>query len=462
MLFSQAAFNLRFLQPDSNQQTFVFAGLSAVIFLLFVALTFVLIRNLLKLYAETRSGVLGSRFRTKMVIGALLLSLTPTVFLFLFAYSLMNRSIDKWFSRPVEELRAGFGVARRTCCRNMRSTNASRRGAGDCGGARDAARVCQQQLTLRWSTEMRRHEATLQGGFAVALLRRRSSRLPITLPEPWGELRQHMRTHPHSSMAAGATMHTIQTADGREFFFSQARGGSARRGDRGHAHPSPVFRPSLRRSRRASSAITIWGASRKQVRQFYMMLLSVITAAVLFASTWLSLFISRLVARPVAALAEATQEISRGNLDYRVDYRGSDELGQLVDRFNHMADELESGRSEILESRADLEQANLALEQRRRQIETILESIPTGVISRECAGAGDARQSRLHGHVSRTAASVCARTTCCARPLSRRSSPEITRLMRKADRMGSAGAQLEIQRRGPRPWTSPSPPPRST
>ena len=40
-----------------------------------------------------------------MVAGALLLSVTPTVFLFLFSYALMNRSIDKWFSRPVEELR---------------------------------------------------------------------------------------------------------------------------------------------------------------------------------------------------------------------------------------------------------------------------------------------------------------------------------------------------------------------
>src|SRR5439155_5424067 len=105
VLFSQAAFNLKFLQPESNQQTFVFAGLSALLFLLFVALTFVLMRNLLKLYAETRVGVLGSRFRTKMVAGALLLSVTPTIFLFLFSYALMNRSIDKWFSRPVEELR---------------------------------------------------------------------------------------------------------------------------------------------------------------------------------------------------------------------------------------------------------------------------------------------------------------------------------------------------------------------
>ena len=101
LLFSQASLNLNFLQPESLGQTLVFVALSILIFLLFVALAFVLARNLLKLFAERRIGVLGSRFRTRMVIGALVLSFLPTIFLFLFAYVLMNRTIDKWFSRPV-------------------------------------------------------------------------------------------------------------------------------------------------------------------------------------------------------------------------------------------------------------------------------------------------------------------------------------------------------------------------
>src|SRR5207237_3655388 len=80
-----------------------FAALSALIFLLFVALTFVLARNLLKLFAERRLGVLGSKFRTRLVVAGLLLSFLPVIVMFWFAYGLMNRSMDKWFSRPVEE-----------------------------------------------------------------------------------------------------------------------------------------------------------------------------------------------------------------------------------------------------------------------------------------------------------------------------------------------------------------------
>ena len=106
ILVAQASFNLKFISPDSNEQLLFFAGLSGLIFLAFVALTIVLARNLLKLYAERRQGVAGSKFRTRLVVVSLLLSFLPVIAMFWFSYGLMNRSIDKWFSQPVEEVRA--------------------------------------------------------------------------------------------------------------------------------------------------------------------------------------------------------------------------------------------------------------------------------------------------------------------------------------------------------------------
>ena len=44
-LVSQTAFDQTLLRPGSNQDIVVFAALSALIFLLFVALTFVLLRT---------------------------------------------------------------------------------------------------------------------------------------------------------------------------------------------------------------------------------------------------------------------------------------------------------------------------------------------------------------------------------------------------------------------------------
>src|SRR5664279_2508575 len=110
VIFAQATFKLSFLQPDTSEETLIYAALSAFIFLLFIALTFVLLRTLLRLYVERRSGVMGSRLRSRMVMGALLLSLGPVIFLFLFSYGLINRSIEKWFSRPVEDVQYRTGL----------------------------------------------------------------------------------------------------------------------------------------------------------------------------------------------------------------------------------------------------------------------------------------------------------------------------------------------------------------
>ena len=59
VIFSQAAFNLKFLRPESLVQTSVFVALSALIFLALVALIFVLLRTLLKLYLERQAGTAG-------------------------------------------------------------------------------------------------------------------------------------------------------------------------------------------------------------------------------------------------------------------------------------------------------------------------------------------------------------------------------------------------------------------
>jgi nitrogen fixation/metabolism regulation signal transduction histidine kinase len=64
-----------------------------------------------------------------------------------------------------------------------------------------------------------------------------------------------------------------------------------------------------------------------------------------------------------------------------VEVSAADELGELVSSFNKMAAELESSREKIDESARALTDTNTELEQRRRHIETILENIPTGVLS---------------------------------------------------------------------------------
>jgi two-component system, NtrC family, nitrogen regulation sensor histidine kinase NtrY len=98
----QGSFNFGKYGPADPQQTFIFWAISSLIFVLMVTLGFMLVRTIVKLYIDRRSGREGSRIQTKLVLGALALSITPALFLVLFSYEVLNRNLDKWFSQPTD------------------------------------------------------------------------------------------------------------------------------------------------------------------------------------------------------------------------------------------------------------------------------------------------------------------------------------------------------------------------
>ena len=101
----------------------------------------------------------------------------------------------------------------------------------------------------------------------------------------------------------------------------------------------------------------------------------------LFACCWLALDLSKQVTRPVESLADAMEAIAAGDYQRRVGTSTTDELGELADSFNAMAADLESSRAIADQSTAQLSELNTALQARRRELETIIETIPNGVVT---------------------------------------------------------------------------------
>ncbi len=97
-LMALNAFNLKALNPTTSNESLLFIGLSIFASVLCIVVGILLLRNILKLLAEQRSRVLGSRLRTRMLVWAAMISIVPVFFMFLFSYLLLNRSIDRWFS----------------------------------------------------------------------------------------------------------------------------------------------------------------------------------------------------------------------------------------------------------------------------------------------------------------------------------------------------------------------------
>ena len=178
-------------------------------------------------------------------------------------------------------------------------------------------------------------------------------------------------------------------------------------------------------------------------------LLLLLTMLVLFVTTWLALFLAKIVTRPLAALAEATQEISRGHLDYRVDVSAADEIGDLVRSFNRMAEDLGASRRQLEASSRELTAANEELDQRRRQMETILESIPTGVLSldagRRVTHVNQALLRMFHPDARHDDANQILRGASLAEVFPAEVFEDFEPLLRRADRMGMTTSQMEMQ-----------------
>ena len=427
IIFSQAAFNLTFLRPDTSEQTLVFAALSAIIFLLLVVLTFVLVRNLLKLYLERQAAKLGSKFRTKMVLGALVLSIGPVIAMFLFSYGLMNRSIDKWFSRPAEEVRE----------HTSKVTSLLSNYAGSNAQAEVDAIVASPEAERAYRTgnfgamleEFRRRELTLQGGFAIALMDDHAE-ATFQSPDSWYVLKGKLPLQ-----AVEKKSPVPINLDGKEYMLAASRVGT--NGRVLIAMPLPAYySTALRELEESERKYTALRLERKLIRQTYMQVLLLLTVVVLFAATWFALYLSKMVIRPVSALEQATQEISSGRLDYRVEVPAGDELAELVASFNRMASELES-------SRAQIEAGSRELEERRRYMETILESIPTGVVSLD-ASENITHVNTAFQRMFHLEGPDFARKEVLRERLGQEAANDLRRLLRKADRMGSTQAQLEV------------------
>ena len=441
ILLSQSSFDLPFLNPETSQQRFpllFFAALTILIFLLFVALTFVLARNLLKLFAERRLGVLGSKFRTRLVVGGLLLSFLPVIMMFFFAYGLMNRSLERWFSRPVEEVREDTETV--ALLVSKYAAQNARAEADSIAAAPEVQRAFAGHSFSSVMNEFRRHETTLQSGFVLAL-EQGNAEASLNGPASWPLMKAKI---PLDRLTSDAIVPFKW--ENTDYILSGAP--VADRGLIVVGMPLPKkFSETVKQLDASQHRYLDLYRQRRLVRRTYMELLLLLTVLVLFSTTWLALYLSKLVTRPVVALAEATQEISRGRLDYRVEVSAADEIGDLVRSFNRMAEELETSRRQIDASSHDLGAANIALEQRRQHIETILESIPTGVLSldanRRITHVNQAL-IRMFNPSGAESASVIMIGAALREVFPQEILEDLEPLLRRADRMGTTTTQLEV------------------
>jgi two-component system nitrogen regulation sensor histidine kinase NtrY len=349
--------------------------------LLIVVLVVLILRNLIKLFLERRGGVLGSRFKTKLVLAFTALCLLPSLFLMTAAVKVIEWSVDRWFSLEAEEM-----------TEQAMSTWKELKGvwAADTAGFAEAVATDLPSRTLLSRARLERHlEQERQ--------RRRLDVLTVYLADGRAPVELRGEGIPTGDPESGtdAFIQKVMTGE-RGTYLEQVRSGflvwagePLAPGTDGMPAGAVIVGRFLPRSvmdqaeRLVDAAVGYRQASvrKPEIKTIFILLFVLLTLMTVFAAVWIGLTVSRSITEPVEALTAGTREVQDGNLDVEVDVRARDELGNLVTSFNEMVTQLKLHKEQVEEASSELKEASEESERRRRYIETLLQNLTTGVLS---------------------------------------------------------------------------------
>jgi two-component system, NtrC family, nitrogen regulation sensor histidine kinase NtrY len=421
------------LRPEQGNTFVVFFALSTLIVAALLVFSLILTRSLVRLGAERLSGQMGSRFKVKMVFGAMGVSLLPIVFLFFFSYALVNRTLNNWFPHPLEV----------------------------------ANEQSQILLTHFETTEFDRLnrlavEAALHGAPDEDFLGRYHSIDISWIADASGKVisSRDFTKSPGADPTAPVSGHTTPATISPESVQTTRSGARVWKvnGELYLAGSAPLKDGTLYVARHLPSDFSeryadiesqtdIYQQQKQHLRAYkreILLALMLVTLLLLFTTTWVALFLSKQVTVPIQALAEATREISRGNFDHHIEVQAQDELGTLVRSFNRMTEQLGEGRRQINEFTQSLEQAIEERERRRKLMEAILENIPTGVVSLDASGD----VARVNTAVVTILGDSAREAHTLQELVGDEAARAVLHLMRRSLRMGAASSEIEIATAG--------------
>lgn len=365
----------REIDPAALNNSILLFALRNLNVVLILIVAFVLVRNLTKLWIERRRQRLGAKFRTKLILTYIGLSLLPGLVLFLYATELLQGSIDRMFRTDIDDLLEPANQVSQA----LTSTHQDQL-------LRDAERFLSDTADLDLDDPRGRGSLLRVLGETLSsadldylavyrdttfLQARVNSQTLSEVPEPTrGMLLEAVRT--------GAAR-AVDQVSGREERLILGAAAT----DAGDEPTTVAVAGRLLDAELAGNTETLIGAyqsrrqlhaQRDEIRAAYWLLFLTVTLCILLVSCWVGLYVAGRVTGPIEALAAGTRRIAGGDLEHRVEAAADDEVQVLVDSFNRMTDALE-------ESNRDLVATNRRLDAERARIEAVLESGPAGVLS---------------------------------------------------------------------------------
>jgi two-component system nitrogen regulation sensor histidine kinase NtrY len=298
-------------------------------------------KSLTKLYLERRNRVLGYKFKTKLVVILVVLTLIPASILFVVSSGLITNYIDRWFApqlrqpldSSVEIAKAFYELEKQRALDLAKKIPKGETPAGN--------------YTVRHLTEIPKDSTeTVRAAFegkagAEVISEENGDRIRAVVPENHaGKLKGVIVVESFIPKKITANVENIK--DAYEKYLT----------------------------------LESW---KVPIKTQYLLILGFLTILVVFMALWVALKIAGGITDPIQSLAQATEQVAAGNLDINVDLNQKDEIGLLVNSFNHMVKELKEGKE-------SLHSAYIESDRRRLFMENILDNINSGVIMLDTAG----------------------------------------------------------------------------
>ena len=319
-------------------------------FFAFIVFGFILLRSVLKLVRERRAFTLGAKMKTRLLVYFTAISILPIFAMAVFTYLFMNRALDRWFTQIPET------VAREARdIRDRADTERAERSAAD-------ARMLVSTLQGREIDEGLLKEVATEGSYSFIAIADSQDRILQAASGKEGTIDNEtitaaLRGPPNGEESSGYSIVSAPLTDGRKLILGSDVNKSGAVGQ--------MIEDSLQEYADLKQ-------QQNAIRQIGLLTLGVLTFLLIFASSWMAFYVSRGLTTPIMALAKGADHVAKGELGYQVDTIAEDELETLVSAFNQMSATLKENADELTE--------------RRRYMETVFNTLPTGVISLDAAG----------------------------------------------------------------------------
>jgi len=386
IFLTRAEISLTQLSSDAKlgSNIAIFAVINIVI-LLVILLVYLVSRNVVKLFVESRSNPLAKRLRTKLVLSFVGLSLVPTMLLFFAAAGFINNTVHNWFNTQVEtSLSESLEVAQ-TYYKNSAS-NALYYGKQISGFIKDQKLLNEDNLP-QLKNLIRQKQKEYNLGVVEVYSAQREELVRASNPSvPKGEF-----TNPTSEDInrglTGEELTRINQAGKADLIRGIVPIRSTWNKDDvvgvvvvNYYVPYSLV-SKMKEITESYHEFRQLKILKNPIRTGYIITLFLITTVIVFFAYWMGVYLANSMTRPIQELAEATLKVADGNLDVRIEAHSDDEIGMLVRSFNRMTEDLRTKQQALNISNLELSRINQEIERRRQYMEIVLRNVAAGVIS---------------------------------------------------------------------------------